>query len=74
MSEASHELDPVEAALGRRAEQRELDEREPEWEAVAHGKLEVDEAVERRRGAGDDDAELERAARRPSAASTASRS
>lgn len=62
MSEASHDLDAVEAALGRRAAERELDEREPEWEAVAHGKLEVDEAVERRRGAGDDDAELERAA------------
>lgn len=62
MSEATHELDPVEAALGRRAEQRELDEREPEWEAVARGELEVQEAVERRRAAGDDDETLERAA------------
>ncbi|HVH99788.1 MAG TPA: hypothetical protein VM869_13795, partial [Enhygromyxa sp.] len=61
MSEASHQLDPVEAALGRRAEQRELDEREPEWEAVANGELELDEAVERRRAAGDDDAMIERA-------------
>jgi hypothetical protein len=62
MSEASHELDPVESALGHRAEQRELDEREPEWEAVARGELEVEKAVERRRAAGDDDETLERAA------------
>jgi hypothetical protein len=62
MGDPSHELDPMEAALGRRAQQRELDEREPAWEAVARGELEVDEAVAQRRAAGDDDEQLERAA------------
>lgn len=61
MSEASHGLDPVEAALGRRAAQRELDEREPEWEAVARGELELDDVGKRRRDAGDADEVIERA-------------
>jgi hypothetical protein len=61
MSDASHELDPVEAALGRRAEQRDLDERDPEWEAVARGELELDELAQRRRAAGDDEQTIERA-------------
>jgi hypothetical protein len=61
MSDPSHELDPVEAALGRRAGQRELDEREPEWEAVARGELELDEALAKRRAAGDDEQAIERA-------------
>src|SRR5690606_4946116 len=62
MSEATHELDAIEAALGRRAIERELDEREGEWEAVARGELELEEAIERRRAAGDDQATIERAA------------
>src|SRR5690606_8104053 len=64
MSEASFELDPVDpigAALGRRAVERELDEREQEWQAVARGELDVDEAAKQRRAAGDDDATIERA-------------
>jgi hypothetical protein len=59
MSEASEDLDAIEAALGLRSVERE---REPEWEAVARGELELEEAIERRRVAGDDEATIERAA------------
>ncbi len=62
MSDASHELDAIAEALGHRADERELAKREPEWDAVARGELDVDEAVARRRALGDEDELLERGA------------
>jgi hypothetical protein len=48
------EDDGLARALGRfERERSELEERAPEWEAVARGELGVDEAVQRRRAAGD---------------------
>ena len=48
------ELDELANAIGRRAEQREYDQRAPEWAAVVRGELTVEAAVERRRSLGDD--------------------
>lgn len=58
--------DALAGALGqlvREREAAEIEARAPEWEAVLAGALELDDAVEQRRAAGDMDAdELERAA------------
>ena len=54
MSEAPQQLDALAAALGRRAEQQALDERDPKWEAVAAGELALDDALADGRE-GDDD-------------------
>jgi hypothetical protein len=67
MSETSpNELDDeLAAALARHAREREaaqVQARAPEWEAVTRGELGVEEAVERRREAGDEAEQLERAA------------
>ncbi len=62
MTDPLSELDAVEQGLARRAQEREEAEREPEWEAVATGELELDEALAQRRAAGDDEDRLARAA------------
>ena len=58
MSEVSpDELDVLLGCRAREREEAELDARAPEWEAVAHGGLGVEDAITQRREAGDEDVE-----------------